>query len=61
MGPREVHQESCGGSGPRAQGHPVSWVDQGRLQGGDKPELYLGDEEKSESREKEGGNTGRRI
>ena len=53
LGPREVHRDSCGGSGLRAI--LVSWVDQRRPQGGEKLELYLGEGEESESREKEGG------
>jgi hypothetical protein len=38
-----------------------SWVDQEMPQGRWKVELYLGDGEKSENREKEGGHFGRGI
>lgn len=53
LGPREVHRDSCGGSGLRDI--LVSWIDWGKSQGGEKLQLYLGDGEESESREKEGG------
>lgn len=56
-----MQRESRGGPGLRDILILVSGIDQGRPPGGEKLELYLGDGEESESREKEGGHCGRGI